>query len=96
MAKDTVTSLPWPRRIDMYLHGDGETNEGYTDPEEEDGGILAGVNMDNWRGALYEVEFDVLVYEDGTYKVIGIVETEGEAVEKVFKHVSGADLLDLP
>lgn len=61
----------WPRPITMYLHSCKETNW----DKVEHSGELDGMSDEAARtfsGTLYEVQFDLLVNHDGTYKILRV------------------------
>lgn len=57
----------WPKATTMYLHA---SKEYCADKVEELG--LDEAFYEKFRGALYEVEFDLVVYADGTYTIAEI------------------------
>jgi len=61
----------WPRSVTMYLHSCKETNW----DKVEHSGELDGMTDEGARtfsGALYEVQFEMLVNRNGTYKILSV------------------------
>ena len=65
-----VTREVWPKIHTMYLHSDKDS--GY-----ESGAMigLEGQALSDFARALYEVAFELRVYEDGSYDIINVYET---------------------
>jgi len=65
----------WPKKMTAYLHAD--KMDKYEWFEQLDMGEPAGEEL---TGALYEVEFDMLVNKDGTYKIVEVREGKNKLV----------------
>lgn len=57
----------FPKRTTVYLH----SNKDSMWDKGRELGLSDKAISDNFSSCLYEVAFDIEVYEDGTYKIIG-------------------------
>lgn len=63
---EPLQSDQWPKQVSVYLHGDKESN---WDTAQKIG-LSEEAFTEKFKYALYEVEFNLEVNEDGTYKIL--------------------------
>ena len=73
MAKDCAQRHIWPKKVKVYLHGGKESDMWGKGLEI---GLSEEVCENEFRGALYEVTFDIEVSEDGTYKILRVYQND--------------------
>lgn len=72
--------MSWPKKITTYLHGSKDT--AYETAMEI--GLSEEAYREEFRGLLYEIEFDILVQEDGTYRILEVREVQSRDKVDIF------------
>lgn len=73
IAKDCAQRHVWPKELKVYLQG-GSSSDMWSKGVEI--GLSQEACLNHFRGALYEVTFELLVNEDGTYRILRVYESE--------------------